>query len=210
MADDEKPTSIWKKEISFRRKPADEAADAPAASGPSSIWKKEISLRKKDAEHEAMPELDPELAEPVEAEPDLDAAIAALSLPAEPPAVEPEPVAPPVPSVEHGWLTQPLEEVSEPPAEVVSPVSLVPDVVEPVVVPIAAVPVPEPEPEPIEPEPALDLELELDLPTAVLPALEVEAAWPGEPEGVEPELAPSPSSLPSRRCRSTRSSSRSR
>jgi hypothetical protein len=78
MADDEKPTSIWKKEISFRRKPADEAADVPAASGSSSIWKKEISLRKKDAEHETMPELDPELAEPVEAEPDLDAAIAAL------------------------------------------------------------------------------------------------------------------------------------
>ena len=82
MADDEKPASIWKKEISFRRKPADEAADVPAASGSSSIWKKEISLRKKDAEHEPMPELDPELAEPVEPEPDLDAAIAALSLPA--------------------------------------------------------------------------------------------------------------------------------
>jgi type IV pilus assembly protein PilM len=201
MADDEKPTSIWKKEISFRRKPADEAADVPAASGSSSIWKKEISLRKKDAEHETMPELDPELAEPVEAEPDLDAAIAALSAPAEPAAIEPEPVAPPVPSVEHGWLTQPLEEVSEPPAELVSPVSLVPDVVEPVVVPIAAVPVPvpvpvpEPEPE-LEPEPALDLELELDLPTAVLPALEVEAAWPGEAEDVEPEVAPEPELAP--------------
>jgi type IV pilus assembly protein PilM len=197
MADDEKPTSIWKKEISFRRKPADEAADAPAASGSSSIWKKEISLRTKDAEHEPMPELDPELAEPVEAESDLDAAIAALSLPAEPPAVEPEPVAPPVPSVEHGWLTQPLEEVSEPPAEVVSPVSLVPDVVEPVVVPISAVPIPEPEPE-LQPEaePALDLELELDLPTAVLPALEVEPAWPGEPEDVEPEPVPEPELAP--------------
>ena len=194
MADDEKPTSIWKKEISFRRKPADEAVDAPAASGSSSIWKKEISLRKKDAEHEPMPELEPELAEPVEAEPALDAAIAALSLPAEPAAVEPEPVAPPVPTVEHGWLTQPLEEVSEPPAEVVSPVSLVPDVVDPVVVPIAAVPVPELEP---QPEPELELDLELDLPTAVLPALDPEPAWPGEPEQeVEPELIPEPEVAP--------------
>jgi type IV pilus assembly protein PilM len=192
MADDEKPSSIWKKEISFRRKPADEVVDAPAASSSSSIWKKEISLRKKDAEHEPMPELDPELAEPVEAEPDLDGAIAALSLPVEPVPVEPEPVAPPVPSVEHGWLTQPLEEVSEPPAEVVSPVSLVPDVVEPVVFPIAAVRAPDPEPE-AEPE----LELELDLPTAVLPALEVEPAWPGEPEQeAEPELVPEPEVAP--------------
>jgi type IV pilus assembly protein PilM len=92
-----------------------------------------------------------------------------------------------------------LEEVSEPPAELVSPVSLVPDVVEPVVVPIAAVPVPVPVPEPepeLEPEPALDLELELDLPTAVLPALEVEAAWPGEAEDVEPEVAPEPELAP--------------
>ncbi len=204
MADGDKPTSIWKKEISFRRKPADEAADTSATSGSSSIWKKEISLRKKDAEHEPMPELDPELAPPVEAEPDLDAAIAALSLPAEPAAVAPEPVAPPVPSVEHGWLTQPLEEVSEPPAEAVSPVSLVPDVVDPVVVPIAAAPlsapepelVPAPEPE-LDPEPALGLDLELDLPTAVLPALEVETAWPGEPEqDAEPELVSEPEVAP--------------
>ena len=31
------------------------------------------------------------------------------------------------PAVEHDWLTQPLEEVSEPPAEAVSPVALVPE-----------------------------------------------------------------------------------
>lgn len=52
------PESIWKKEISFRRKPAAEAQSAPspvaaAPSGdtppepPVSIWKKEISFRKK-------------------------------------------------------------------------------------------------------------------------------------------------------------------
>jgi hypothetical protein len=49
MADDEKPTSIWKKELSFRRKPEEETADPAAESGASSIWKKEISLRKKEA-----------------------------------------------------------------------------------------------------------------------------------------------------------------
>ena len=30
MADGEKPTSIWKKELSFRRKPEDEAVEAPS------------------------------------------------------------------------------------------------------------------------------------------------------------------------------------
>jgi type IV pilus assembly protein PilM len=194
VADDQKPSSIWKKEISFRRKPGDETAEAPVESGSSSIWKKEFSLRKKDAEHEPTPEP----TAPAFAEPELDAAIAALSVPVEAAAVEPAPVAPPAPAVEHGWLTQPLEEVSEPPAEVVSPVSLVPEVVEPVaiepeppvapVVPIAAMPVPEPEPEP---------ELELDLPTAVLPALEAEPAWPSEPEpAAEPEHAPEPEVAP--------------
>jgi type IV pilus assembly protein PilM len=34
------------------------------------------------------------------------------------------------------------------------------------------------------------------LPTAVLPALEVEAAWPGEAEDVEPEVAPEPELAP--------------
>ena len=89
MADGEKPTSIWKKELSFRRKPEDEAVEAPGESGSSSIWKKEISLRKKEAEHEPAP-----VPEPCAREPELDAAIAALALPAEPVAVEPQPVAP--------------------------------------------------------------------------------------------------------------------
>ena len=168
MADGEKPTSIWKKELSFRRKPDDEAVEAPAESGSSSMWKKEISLRKK----EAAPEPDPVR------EPELDAAIAALSLPAEPVAVAPEPVAPSAPALDHDWLTQPLEEVSEPPAEVVAPVALVPEVAEPVVVPLAAVPIPE-----LEPEPVLDLEL--DMPVAVLPEPELAS----EPE---PELEPEP------------------
>ena len=175
MADDEKPTSIWKKEISFRRKPEDDAAEAPEESGSSSIWKKEISLRKKDAEHE--PELAPVVPDvsevPAAPESDLDGAIAALALPTEPVAVEPDPVAPALPAVEHDWLTQPLEEISDPPAEPISPVSLVPPPIP--LIPIAAVPEQEPEPEPVAPlEPELDLDLEL--PTAVLPPL------PAEPE----------------------------
>ncbi|MGH3071865.1 MAG: type IV pilus assembly protein PilM [Gaiellaceae bacterium] len=235
MADDEKPTSIWKKEISFRRKPGEGPADAAAQPGSGSIWKKEISLRKKAQDEETQAE--PLVEAP--AEPDLDAAIAALQAEpavAEPVAAAPEPlpVAPPAPAVEHDWLTQPLEQVSEPPAEPVSPVSLVPDVVEPVVEPVVQ-PVVEPVVEPVvqsvvEPvaeslvEPVVEslvdpvvelpalvlpvvpvaavpelepeLELDLDLPTAVLPALEVEAAWPEEAEPVaaepEPEIAPEP------------------
>jgi len=177
MADDEKSTSIWKKEISFRRKPDDDAVAAePAESGPSSIWKKEISLGKKEAEHAPAPTV-----APAEPESDLDAAIAALALPAEPAVVEPEPAAPPLPAVEHDWLTQPLEEISDPPAEPVSPVSLVPPPAP--MIPIAAVPEPDPEPQP-EPE----LELDLELPTAVLPPL------PAEPEPVveEPVTEPEP------------------
>ena len=185
MADGEKPTSIWKKDLSFRRKPEDEAVEAPAESGSSSIWKKEISLRKKDVENEPAADPAPEpVAQPDES--DLDAAIAALAPPAEPAAVEPSPVAPPAPAVEHNWLTQPLEEVSEPPAEVGSPVSLVPEVVEPVVLPIAAAPAPEPESYPVP-----ELDPELDLPTAVLPEPQPEAAWP-EPAPTEPELEVEP------------------
>ena len=191
VADDEKPTSMWKKELSFRRKPDDETVEAPTESGSTSIWKKEISLRKKDAEHE--PAAEPVVPVPGEPDVDVDAAIAALALPTEPAAVEPSPAAPPpAPSVEHGWLTQPLEEVSEPPAEVVSPVLLVPEAVEPVVLPIAAVRAREPEPEPAAyPEPELDaaFDPELDLPTTVLPELQPEATWP-EPEPAEAAHAP--------------------
>jgi type IV pilus assembly protein PilM len=147
MADDEKPTSIWKKELSFRRKPAEDDEAEPQAPA---------------------------------ADIDVDAAIATL-LP-EPVASEPvaAPVEPAAPAVEHGWLTQPLELVSEPPASV----ELV--AVEPPPAPIisiaAAVPVPDPEPE-----------LERELPTAVLPELPVEPAWPVEPElAAEPEIEPDP------------------
>ena len=171
MADDEKPTSLWKKEISFRRKP-DESPEAPVA-----------------------------------ADPELDAALAALAAPVAPVAVQPEqapapaPDPAPAPAIEHDWLTQPLEEVSEPPVELVAPISLVPEepvpaetmvlesaVVEPVVLQPAPAPVIPIVPMPVsKPEPELDLEL--DLPAAVLPEFEAEPAWPvGVASEEEPTL----------------------
>src|SRR6185295_282309 len=124
-----------------------------------SIWKKEISLRKREAEQQ--PDPDPAAEAPVPADPDLDAAIAALAVPVESVPLQPDTVEPvsapaPVPAVEHDWLTQPLEEVSEPPAELAATVSLVPELVEPVAVePVVIEPVAvEPqlvEPQPIEP-----------------------------------------------------------
>jgi type IV pilus assembly protein PilM len=145
MADDEKPTSVWKKELSFRRKPAKDDEAEPQAPAPDI---------------------------------DVDAAIATLlPQPSEPVAA---PIEPAAPVVEHEWLTQPLEVVSEPPAE---PVELV--AVEPPASPaVSLVPVFEPAPEP---------RLDLDLPTAVLPELPVEPQWPVEPEvAPEPELALEP------------------
>jgi len=124
---DEKPTSLWKKELSFKRKPAGEPAEAAlaqsAAEAPAeaaSVWKKEISLRRKPKADPA-----PAVAEAVVED-------APVPVPA-PVAVEPEPVAaPPLspePEIDHSWLTQPLELVSdaeEPPpaAELAPPVEL--------------------------------------------------------------------------------------
>ena len=63
-----------------------------------------------------------------------------------------------------------------------------PEVVEPVVLPIAAVPAPEPR----EPTPAAELDPELDLPTAVLPELAAGARLAASLRRAEPELAPEP------------------
>ncbi len=118
-SDDEKPTSIWKKEMSFRRKPAEESAaegSSESTSAAGSIWKKELSLRKKPQDDAVEPEA-------VAAEPELDPAVAAalelIAGPSPEPTV-PEPAAEPAAAVEHSWLTKPLEEVSEPPEELAS------------------------------------------------------------------------------------------
>jgi type IV pilus assembly protein PilM len=227
---DEKPSSIWKKEISFRRKAADEAAVAADPGESTSIWKKEISLRKKAKadEPEAAAEPgeapaptvpDPAAPEPFTqpADPVLEAAIAALSVP-EPlaPAPAPEPAAPVAPAaLEHDWLTKPLEEISEPPAEPVAPAEPVPPA-EPVApvsyIPVAPVPVapvqvdPSPfEPVPAEPvalapEPAPVVEL---VPAAPEPVLDLDLELPDVPEVaaeaptvVLPELPPEPQPEP--------------
>ena len=52
---DEKNTPIWKKEISFRRKPDEAAPESDA--GSASIWKKEISLGKKGADADEVSEV---------------------------------------------------------------------------------------------------------------------------------------------------------
>ena len=48
---DEKNTPIWKKEISFRRKPDEGAPESDP--GSASVWKKEISFGKKAKEADA-------------------------------------------------------------------------------------------------------------------------------------------------------------
>jgi type IV pilus assembly protein PilM len=188
VSGDEKPTSIWKKEISFRRRPADETTAVADAGEPTSIWKKEITLRKKakapvdegPAEApapapEPEPEPEPALPPAAAASPDplLEAALEALAVPVAAPEPPPAPVRAVPPAPEHDWLTKPLEEISEPPAEPVAPVSLVPPPAP--VVPLAV-------PVSVEPPPAAEA------PTVVLPELPVEPAWPGEEE-VEPAPA---------------------
>jgi hypothetical protein len=116
MADDEKPTSIWKKEMSFRRKDADESAPegpAESESGSGSIWKKELSLRKKaqDVPVEEVVAAEPEPPVNLTVEPVVEL---------EPVAVAPVPTPEPTPVVEHSWLTKPLEEISDPPDEPVA------------------------------------------------------------------------------------------
>jgi type IV pilus assembly protein PilM len=183
MASDEKPTSIWKKELSFRRKSdAEQAADSGAAGDSGSIWKKEISLRRQ-AKADPVADTPAEPEQTLIAEPLLDAALEALAPEPAPAPTPPEPEA--APAIEHDWLTKPLEEVSEPPAEPVSPVALVQ--------PLPEEPAPVALPEP-EPELDLDLDLGLDLPVAALPDLPTVEPMPvpaSEPEPVSPP-APAP------------------
>lgn len=130
MDSNEKPTPLWKKEISFRRKPAAPEQDAPPVEEPApgaakpasaSVWKKEVSLRKK-------PKTDPAPTVEPQVEPEFALALEAALVDAEPvPVPEPEVArqAEPKPEVEHSWLTKPLEEVSEPPAEELLPAAAV-------------------------------------------------------------------------------------
>ncbi|MGZ8701236.1 MAG: type IV pilus assembly protein PilM [Gaiellaceae bacterium] len=165
MPRDEKSNSIWKKEISFRRKPEIDSSAASDAEGGSSIWKKEIGLSRKkatapDAQSEFSTDPEPLVAEAdaeLVAEPETTfEPVAAL----EEPAVALTPVA-----VEHDWLTQPLEEVSDPPSQE---------------------PEPEPEPEPAPATITLVPAVELPAPVAV-PDLEPETE--AEPDLELPPVA---------------------
>ena len=207
MADDEKPTSVWKKEMSFRRKPAEERGpDDSSESESGSIWKREVSLRKKQE-----PPAEPEVAAAVAPEPELPIELpvellAEIPVELAPVAVEPEPV------VEHSWLTKPLEEISDPPEDADEPLAAVPFVeavsgidAAPAAEPVADAPTLVPSPvslvpaEPpaaleevalptFEPELELDLDLDLDLPVAAAAAVPELTALPELPAAVLPDL----------------------
>ena len=137
-------TSVWKKEISFRRKPKEVKPVASAAEY-ASVWKKEISFKRKPKEGKPVAEpaeqssvwkkeihlfggkakTEPAApAEPVAAVPAAPAPV--VPAPAAPePALVPEPPAvavsdsplAPEGEPEHSWLTAPLDEISLPPDE---------------------------------------------------------------------------------------------
>src|SRR3954453_11271769 len=90
MADD----SIWKKELSFKRKPKEQADDAtPAADAekPASIWKKELSLKKSpDAKSAGDAETKPVVEETPPDEPVTDEPVAAEHVPGTVPGTGPD------------------------------------------------------------------------------------------------------------------------
>jgi type IV pilus assembly protein PilM len=112
MSHDEKPTSLWKKELSFKRKAREEEQTAEETpSEATSVWKKEISLRRKPKEAVAEPVVP---SEPVASAEQFEP----VALP-QPVALQPVTVGQPAPPLmqtqAHDWLTRPLEELSEPP-----------------------------------------------------------------------------------------------
>jgi type IV pilus assembly protein PilM len=134
--------SIWKKEISFRRKPKEKKAPPEPGAEPTSIWKKEISFRRK-----------PEPAEPVPIAPAAQAPKQsiwkkeiALGRKPKQDAPAPEPVAV-APKVEQPVAVAPKveEPVAVPPAREPEPVAVAPE-------PVAAEPVAEEAPSGSEPE----------------------------------------------------------
>ena len=88
MADD----SIWKKELSFKRKPKDETDDAPPAADveeSTSLWKRELSL-KKSPEAESAPEAEAVVEETPADEPVTDEPVAAEHVPGTVPGTGPD------------------------------------------------------------------------------------------------------------------------
>jgi type IV pilus assembly protein PilM len=97
-------TSIWKKEISLRRKPKPQAEPAPGheTTGETSIWKKEISLRRKPKPEPAPQAVEQPLLMPAEpatprVEPPTDTVVLP---PVTAPVVDPGPAHAPAPAAE--------------------------------------------------------------------------------------------------------------
>jgi type IV pilus assembly protein PilM len=184
--------SIWKKEISFKRKPKEEgeAPKSPEASGdePTSVWKKEISLKRKPK-----PAPEPEVEEDKDAvwQQQIEQAAEEIRQSA-PPEPQPEPVAAEPSPDQTVWKKEvsfsrkpaPAPEVTAE-AEALAPPDPEPVPAEPVSAGPVAVPDPEPNPEETvwkkevsfsrKPEPAPEV------------TAEAEAAAPPDPEPVPAE-----------------------
>jgi type IV pilus assembly protein PilM len=199
--------SIWKKEISFRRKPKEKKEAPESTDEPTSIWKKEISFRRKKDEGAAetvssehvegtVPETgteetvwsaapEPAAEEPAAEEPVWTRAVSMTPDPATPEPAAEQPVAEEPPAEEPVWTRAvsmtPDPAASEPAVE--EPVAEEPVAEEPV----AEEPVAE---EPVAEEPVVE-ELVADKPVAEEPVVEQPVADASEHvQGTVPETGP--------------------
>jgi type IV pilus assembly protein PilM len=177
--------SMWKKEISFRRKPKAQQTPPEPGSEPSSIWKKEVSFKRT---RKPVAQASPAVTAPAD-NPAAKQSIwkKEISLgrkkTADARPVAPKPVvAPTAPPV-----VEP-ERVVEPVAAALAPVGPDPEQVAPP--PAAVAPEPEPEPVPVEVEPVADAPV-VDEPIDVAPPERwaAEPELPPEPIDVEPAAA---------------------
>jgi type IV pilus assembly protein PilM len=182
--------SIWKKEISFKRKPKEEQPEEKAAVGdePTSIWKKEISLKRKPKE-----ESEPEVEKDSVWLERIERAAAEIRQQAEPaPEPDPEPVVQPVPEPEPVVMAE-TPTVSAEPVEGSDPQPGPEQTVWKKEVSFSRKPQPAPDPEPVqeqpEPEPVVALQPVAEVEPVVVP----EAVLEPEPvAAVEPPAAVQP------------------
>jgi type IV pilus assembly protein PilM len=189
--------SIWKKEISFRRKPKEKKEAPESTDEPTSIWKKEISFRRKKDEgtaesvsSEHVEGTVPETAAPVAEEPAAEEPVwtRAVSMTPDPATPEPaaeEPVAEESPAEEPVWTRAvsmtPDPAASEPAVE--EPVAEEPVAEEPVVEEAVVE-------EAVAEEPVVE-ELVADEPVAEEPVVEQPVADASEHvQGTVPETGP--------------------
>ena len=129
--DGREETSIWKKEITFGRKPKATDETAPATPEKTSIWKKEITFRRKQpqGEYAVFPAAAPPVSPPV----------APPNQPAPPPVAPP---ADPLPPVSHQVAFPPVTPATEPPSATAEEPS-VPPAEDPSRFPVTSGPAPE-------------------------------------------------------------------